>query len=137
MLIDPAQTAAVLSLLEELDDDVSEPAAAASPPRIVRPSAAAAARRRVDAERKRLLRAERIASGMPDQRAVDAALASAMAEVLRRDGAHAAIARRGTTEGIRIPLQNLFAIARDTLEERGFTRVNAVRALEERLFASP
>lgn len=138
MLTDPTQEAAVLALLAELDDDASEPvAAAASPPRTRTPSAAAAARRRADAERKRALRAERVASGLPDHRAVDAALASAMAEVLRRDGAHAAIAKRGTTEGVRLPLQNLFAIARDTLKGRGYTRVNAARALEERLFASP
>lgn len=125
---------AIQSILDDLglDDEAPEEAQAAR----LSGSALLAAQRRADAKRKRLERARRRDAGLPDPRTVDAAIASAIAYVMRENQAAERVARAGSMEQFRIPMRSVFREAGRILrEERNVARPAAVQALRDRIFA--
>ncbi len=98
------------------------------------PSARAAAAKRAEAERKREERARRRAEGVPDPRAVDAAVIGAIVAACARRGHGRTIAETKSLAGLAISLQDIVGGAmQELVENRGIGQQQAKRALLVRL----
>ena len=98
------------------------------------PSAKAAAARRAEAERKREERAKKRAEGVPDPRAVDAAVIGAIVAAAARRGHGRTISHTKSLAGLAISLQDLVGGAmQDLVEVKGIGQQQAKRALLVRL----
>jgi hypothetical protein len=97
-------------------------------------SAEAAAARRAEAARKREERARVRKSGVPPARAVDAAIAGALASVLVHDGAVEALRDGGKKSKHAIDLIPVLRHAVRSLVARGFDRDAVPRVVRVRLF---
>ncbi|MGU3541413.1 hypothetical protein [Methylobacterium sp. A52T] len=98
------------------------------------PSAKAAAAKRAEAERKREERARRRADGVPDPRAVDAAVIGAIVAAAARRGHGRTISQTKSLAGLAISLQDIIGGAmQELVENRGIGQPQAKRALLIRL----
>jgi len=98
------------------------------------PSAKAAAARRAEAERKREERAKKRAEGIPDPRAVDAAVIGAIVAAAARRGHGRTISQTKSLAGLAISLQDLVGGAmQDLVEVKGIGQQQAKRAILVRL----
>lgn len=98
------------------------------------PSAKAAAARRAEAERKREERAKRRADGVPDPRAVDAAVIGAIVAACVRRGHGRTISQTKSLAGLPISLQDIVGGAmQELVEVKGIGQQQAKRALLVRL----
>ncbi|KMO14754.1 hypothetical protein [Methylobacterium platani] len=118
------------------DETVPEPVADEAAPVAAPPlsaSAEAAAHRRVEAERKRIERAERRAAGLPDRRTVDGAVSAALAQVLREGKAASRVRARGSARGMVVDGEAILRHAILELRARACSKEAASRAVAERL----
>lgn len=98
------------------------------------PSARAAAAKRAEAERKREERARRRAEGVPDPRAVDAAVIGAIVAACARRGHGRTISQTKSLAGLAISLQDVVGGAmQELVEVKGIGQQQAKRALLVRL----
>jgi len=120
-----AFVASMLDALHEDDAPMPTPASA---------SADAAAYRRAEATRKRDERARLKKAGIPPTHAVDAAIASAVAAVLARDGAVEALREGGKATSFQVDLVSVMRHAGKSLVGRGFAKDAVTQVVRVRLF---
>ena len=99
-------------------------------------SSKAAQDRREAARRKRLERKRRADKGVPDPRAVDHAIAIALATVLARGRVVDRIANGAKLSDLRVSVENVVGEARLALEAKGISRIEANRAIQGRLLTA-
>lgn len=96
-------------------------------------SSRAAQERRAAARRKRLERQRRRDAGVPDSRAVDAAIAQALATVLARGRVVERIANGAKLSDLRVSVENVVGEALLALGAKGVSRIQANAAIKGRL----
>lgn len=91
-----------------------------------------------DAERKRLERQARKAAGLPDLRAVDVAIVSALVSAMDRTDVAGRMRKQGSAKGMTLDLEavlrdSLQGIRRARIEGVPVTKAAAIEALQQRL----